>query len=253
MIHYSACIELLFKQEGDEIADRIHRAKQAGFDTVEFWGWMKKDVPEIKRALDETGVKLAAIVAEPMVWLTDPENHEAFLMGLAQSAATAKQLGAPVMIAQAGNMREGVSRQEQHEAIVQCLTKAADILAGTGVTLALEPLNDRVDHPGYFLTSTREGLDIVDEVNRPEIRLLYDLYHSFVMDEDIAEVLEGRVDRIVHAHLADHPGRNEPGTGRMDWQAWVAWLKDNGYDGLMGLEYRPTGAPVTAYPSGTAN
>lgn len=252
MIHYSACIELLFKHEGDTLADRIQHAKDAGFDRVEFWNWMNKDVPAIKQALEDTGVKLAAIVAEPMVWLTDPENHEVFLMGLEQSAQTALELGAPVMIAQAGNDRPDVPRAEQHLAIVTCLKRAADILAGTGVTLALEPLNDRVDHPGYFLTSTVEGLDIIDEVNRPEIRLLYDLYHSYVMDEDITEVLAGRVDRVVHAHLADHPGRNEPGTGTLEWQAWVQWLQTNGYRGLVGLEYRPTGAPVTAFPSGAA-
>lgn len=242
MTHYSACIELLFKQDNDTIIDRIYRAKGAGFDTVEFWGWMQKDTAAIKQALDETGLKLAAIVAEPMVWLTDPDNHEAFLMGLEQSTETARMLGAPIMIAQAGNDRPGVPRAEQHQAIVNCLRRAGEQLQGSGVTLALEPLNDRVDHPGYFLTSTIEGLDIVDEVNRPEVRLLYDLYHSFVMDEQIAEVLEGRVDRIAHAHLADHPGRNEPGTGVMDWKARVSWLEANGYSGPMGLEYKPTGA-----------
>ena len=97
------------------------------------------------------------------------------------------------------------------------------------MVLALEPLNDRVDHPGYYLTSTVEGLDIIDEVDRPEVRLLYDIYHSAMMGEHIEDVLEGRLDRVAHVHLADTQGRGEPGSGDMDWQsaarlAGRAWL-----------------------------
>ncbi len=132
-------------------------------------------------------------------------------------------------------------REAQHAALVKVLRESADLLKGSGVVLALEPLNDRVDHPGYYLTSTVEGLDIIDEVDRPEIRLLYDIYHSAMMGEHIEEVLEGRLDRIVHVHLADTQGRGEPGSGTLDWRARLDWLAEHGYDGLIGLEYRPTG------------
>jgi hydroxypyruvate isomerase len=104
----------------------------------------------------------------------------------------------------------------------------------------LEPLNDRVDHLGYYLTSTREGLDIVDEVDRAEVKLVYDLYHSAMMGEETETVLDGRLDRVAHVHLADTQGRHEPGTGTMDWQARLDWLFSNGYQGLVGLEYRPS-------------
>jgi len=97
-----------------------------------------------------------------------------------------------------------------------------------------------VDHAGYFLPSTVEGLDIIDELNRPEIRLIYDIYHSAVMGEDVAEVLKGRLDRVAHVHLADAPGRHEPGSGTMDWRRRLQWLTDNGYRGMVGLEYMPT-------------
>lgn len=107
--------------------------------------------------------------------------------------------------------------------------------------LALEPLNSLVDHPGCFLSSTTEGLDIIDEVGRPEIRLLYNLYHSAVMGEDIAKVLSNRLDRVAHCHLADTPDRHEPGSGSLDWRACIAWLETNGYTGSIGLEYQPTG------------
>ena len=121
-----------------------------------------------------------------------------------------------------------------------CLARAADVLSGSKVVLMVEPLNTRVDHPGYFLPSTTEGLDIIDEVGRPEIRLIYDIYHSAVMDEEISEVLAGRLDRVTHVHLADAPGRHEPGAGTMDWQRRLQWLSDNGYRGMVGLEYKPT-------------
>ena len=146
------------------------------------------------------------------------------------------------MIAQAGDDRPGVPREAQHAALVRVLKDAAVIIKGSDVVLALEPLNDRVDHPGYYLTSTVEGLDIVDEVDRPELRLLYDIYHSAMMGEHIEDVLEGRLDRVVHVHLADTQGRGEPGSCTMDWQARLDWLADHGYSGFVGLEYRPTGS-----------
>jgi hydroxypyruvate isomerase len=240
---YSACIELLFAEPGAAFGDRIRRAADAGFSAVEFWQWRNKDLNDIETALRDTGMALTAIVAEPMIWLTDPANHDAFLAGLKASAETASRLGAPILIAQAGNDRAGVPRPDQRAAIAAVLGRAADVLAGTGIVLALEPLNDRVDHPGYYLTSTVEALDIVDEVNRPEIRVLYDIYHSAVMDEVTEAVIADRIDRVAHVHLADHPGRHEPGSGALDWRHRIEWLRQAGYRGRIGLEYKPSGRP----------
>lgn len=250
MTRYSACIEWLFRQDQDSYGDRIRRAAEVGFEAVEFWGWKNRDLDDIQSALEQSGIGLTAMIAEPSVWLTDPANHQEFLEGLKSSINIANRLGSPILIAQAGNLRQGVARADQHAAIVACLSNAADILQGSGVTLALEPLNDRIDHPGYYLTSTEEGLDIIDAVDRTEIKLLYDMYHSFVMDEDIEQVLTGRVDRIAHVHLADHPGRHEPGSGRMDWKRRLHWLESNGYSGLIGLEYQPTGVASEIITSG---
>lgn len=240
-MRYSACIEWLFAAEAPDVGDRIRLAAKAGLDGVEFWHWQNKPIDEVKAALEETRLPLTAFVSEPMVPLTDRELHDVYVEGLKASVEVARKLGAPVLIAQAGQDIVGLPRDRQRAALVEGLSRCAEVLKGSGVVLALEPLNTRVDHVGYFLPSTVEGLDIVDEVGRPEIRLLYDLYHSAVMGEDIAEVLSGRLDRVVHCHLADLPGRHEPGSGRLDWQARVGWLEENGYSCFVGLEYQPTG------------
>lgn len=239
-MRFSACIEWLFAEHGDFPA-RVRAAHAAGLDAIEFWRWSSKDLDALEAAVRETGMPVAGLLAEPMVPLTDPAQHEAFLEGLKRSIEVAQRLGAPALIAQAGADLPGHPRSQQRAALATALGRSADILAGSGVVLMLEPLNTRVDHVGYFLPSTREGLDIVDEVGRPEIRLIYDIYHSAVMDEEIAEVLSGRLDRVVHVHLADAPGRHEPGSGSMDWQRRLAWLEAAGYTGLVGLEYKPTG------------
>ncbi|MDC9824921.1 TIM barrel protein [Devosia sp. ZB163] len=238
-MRYSACIEWLFATEEPDVVNRIHAAKAAGLDAVEFWRFSNKDCVAIRQALDETGLTLGGILCEPIAPLANPESHQWFLEGVRTSLAAALQLGAKVMIAQAGDFQPGVARAAQHAAIVKVLKEAAKIIEGSGVILALEPLNDRVDHPGYYLTSTEEGLDIVDEVGRPEIKLLYDIYHAAVMGEEI-EVLKGRLDRVIHVHLADTPGRGEPGSGRMDYADRLEWLEKQGYDGLIGLEYKPS-------------
>jgi hydroxypyruvate isomerase len=239
-MQYSACLEWLFQAEAPAFADRIPLAQKAGLAAIEFWHWRNKDIDAIRAALDETGMPVAGFVAEPMVPLTDLARHGEFLEGLKLSIDVARRLGAPLLIVQAGDDLPGRSRVEQRIALTEGLSRSADILKGSGVTLAVEPLNTLVDHVGYFLHSTVEGLDIVDEIGRQEIRILYDIYHSAVMSEDIAEVLGGRVDRVAHVHLADTPGRHEPGTGKLDWQARVAWLEANGYKGFVGLEYKPT-------------
>lgn len=237
---FSTCLELLFVAEATAMHDRIRLAHAAYFRTVEFWRWSNKNLDEVDAALLETGVDLAAILAEPVLPLTDLNSHARFLEGLSSSVDVARRLGAGTLIVQAGNLLDSVPRVRQSEALVDGLRKAASVVAGTGIVLALEPLNIRVDHPGYFLSSTVEGLDIVDAVGCPEVRLLYDIYHSHVMGEDPAAVLAGRVDRVRHVHLADAPGRHEPGTGEIDWRSVLNWLRANGYAGPVGLEYRPS-------------
>lgn len=242
----SACIEMLFVPESDDPAARIRLARDEGFDAVEFWLWSNKDLGAIERALEDTGLMLAGIVAEPFAELTRASDHDRFLAGLEQSRDVALRLGAPVLICQSGPLLEGVARGRQQEDLILALKRSATVLAGSGVRLGLEPLNDRVDHPAYYLTSTTEALDILDAVDRPEIGLTYDLYHSMVMGEVPQEVIGDRARHIVHVHVADHPGRNQPGSGGLDLQGPLSWLQAQGYDGFVGLEFRPTDGTQTA-------
>jgi hydroxypyruvate isomerase len=240
---YSACIEMLFVPEAADFAERVQLAADAGFETIEFWGAANKNVEKIAVAAKQAGVRVGCLLAEPGLAWTNPTNHQRILEGLGKSREIALKLGATSLIVVAGDKQPGMPLAAQRAAIVACLSRAADVMKGTGIVLALEPINTG-ERPNGYLFSTREGLDIVDEVGRPEVKLLYDMYHSAVMGESLPDVLAGRVDRIAHVHLADHPGRHEPGSGRIRWQEGLAWLRANGYAGKVGLEYRPAGGTV---------
>lgn len=248
-MRWSACIEWLFAAEEPDFARRIHLAAAAGLDAVEFWTWQDKNLDAIETALRDTGVSLTAICAEPMIDLTDAGNRPRFLAGLAASADVAHRLGAKILIAQTGDDLPLRPRADQRAALAETLRQAADVLAGSGIVLGIEPLNTPIDHPGYFLSSTSEGLDILDDVGRPGIGMVYDIYHAAVMGERTDAVLAGRLHHVVHVHLADHPGRGAPFTGTIDLAGRLAWLVAEGYRGRVGLEYKPgadTGATLAA-------
>jgi hydroxypyruvate isomerase len=241
MLELSANIELLFTEAPDHPFDeRIDRAADAGFRAVEIWWWRNKDLAALSGAMGRTGVELATMIVEPMLPIVDPAVRADALKAIADSAPVAAELGCSNLVITVGDARPGVPRRDQHQAIVETLEAAAPIVERHGVTLALENLNSRVDHVGHYLDSATETLDIVDEVGHPHVRMLYDLYHSVVMGESPREVLAGRLDRVRHVQVADHPGRHEPGTGTVDWPAELGWLASNGYTGRIGLEYVPT-------------
>jgi hydroxypyruvate isomerase len=235
----SANIELLFHESG-AMPDRVRAAARLGIPAVEIWFWRDKDVDTIATALDETGVALQTMCVDPRLTLVDATTHDRFVRAVTESAQVADRLGCPFLVVTAGEQRPRVSRDEQRAAVVEALRRAADVLAPTAVSVLLENLNSRVDHPGTFLDSTAECLGIVEEVRSPRVRLLYDHYHSLVMDERPEKVLADRVDLVGHVQTADVPGRHEPGSGSIDWQAELTTLRKLGYAGRIGLEYFPT-------------
>ncbi|HWU01299.1 MAG TPA: TIM barrel protein [Novosphingobium sp.] len=236
----SPCIEWIFAAEHEAMPDRIRAARAAGYDRAEFHLWRDKDIEGIAQALAETGVTLTGFCADPRRSLVDPAQHEELFAAVADSLETAKKLGHAPMIVASGFTREGISAQEHFDTAVSALGRIAAMAQQAGVVALLEPLNSVIDHPGMYLVSTTLGLDLVEAVGSPNLRLLYDAYHSAVMGEDMAEVLAGRVHLVHHVQLADMPGRNEPGSGGLDLAATCAQLAQMGYTGSFGLEYRPT-------------
>ena len=103
----------------------------------------------------------------------------------------------------------------------------------------LEPLNTRIDHPGYFLQDMATAVALVKEIAHPRLKVLCDLYHLAVMGEDLEGIIDRHVDSIGHFHVADVPGRHEPGTGTLDWPALLRRIRERGYDGTIGFEYAP--------------
>jgi hydroxypyruvate isomerase len=248
----SGCIETLFIREHASADDRIRACAKSGLYGVEFWRWSDKSLEQIERALGETGLALTFMSNEPRVPIVDPATHPDFINGLRDSVSVATRLrasGLGVLVDDRGivggdSPRTRLSRAEQHAAIVAALKRAAPIAADSGLTLLVEPLNSVLDHQGHFLDRTPEGLDIIEEVGHPHVLLLYDMYHSTMMGERPDDVIGNRGSLIGHVHVADVPGRHEPGSGTIDWSGYMATLAAKSYQGPIGLEYFPTGATL---------
>ncbi|MDE2302285.1 MAG: TIM barrel protein [Sphingomonadales bacterium] len=233
------CIEWHFAEAGD-LADRIRAAHAAGCKAAEFHLWRDKDLDRLATALDETGVRITGFCADPRRSLVDPAQHDELVAAVADTIAAGKRIGSPPIIIASGFLRDGVSAEAHFDAAVTALARVAALAEAQGAMLLLEPLNDRIDHPGMYLVSTTLGLDLIEAVGSPNLRLLYDVYHSTVMGEDMAAVLKGRIHLVHHVQVADYVGRNEPGSGGIDWHQVIATLRAMGYRGAIGLEYRPT-------------
>ncbi|MFF0267013.1 TIM barrel protein [Kribbella sp. NPDC004536] len=234
-------IDLLFTEAGDSAADRVRAAAAAGFDAVEMWGPTGKDIAALRDALAETGVQLTAQLAEPRTqFMIPPKDHTLFYKGLDDGVEVARQLGCPRIVLGSGTGFGGRKRQDQLDELVEIFTKADAQIAGSGITLVLEAVNIRVDHPGALLDRTAEAAYIARGVGSPTFGILYDLYHSTVEGEDVTSELSQARDVIRYVQIADAPGRGEPGSGAIDWPARLAELRGSGYDGPIGLEYYPT-------------
>ncbi len=236
----SGCVEWLFAEAGRRIEERIGPAAEAGFDAVEFWNWRARDVAAIADAAERAGVRVGAVCVEPQGVLTDPAGHDAFVEALTETLEVAVRLSGPVVVTHTGPVIRGVDRARQHASVVSALRRVARRAEDAGLVLAVEPLNDRVDHPGYFLTDTAEAVAVVAEVASPAVRLLYDRYHAATMGEPIGYGLAGHLDLVAHVHLADTPGRHEPGTGDIDWTGELRWIAQNLPGVPVGWEFQPT-------------
>lgn len=184
---------------------------------------------------------MAAFATGGVDCLADPATHDVFLHEVKDSIAVAKRLNGESLIVVSGAALPNVERSVQRSAVVAALRAASSMAEDAGITLIVEPLNTALDHPGVFLDRAQEGLSIIAEVSSPAVKLLWDVYHSAMMDEPFSAILNPASGPLIgHVHFADAPGRQEPGTGSIDWMGLLSDLRRVGYAGPIGLEYRPS-------------
>ena len=227
--------------------ERVARAADLGFPAIEFWTWRDKDVAALARLCRERGIDVAQFTA----WgfrprLNDPAQHDAFVAEVEAACATAKELGAKLLTVVAGDDREGATRDEMHRHVADGLRRAAPVAERAGITLVLEPMNGRVDHPGHCLYGSAAGLAIVRAVGSPAVKLLFDLYHNQIEEGDLCGRLREGYAELGYVQVADHPGRHEPGTGEIHYPRVLRELAELGYRGFVGLECTPRGDPLEA-------
>jgi hydroxypyruvate isomerase len=239
MAKLTVCLELFFTDV--PMAERISRIKEAGFEAGEFWSWRDKDLEGIARAAGRQRVAITSMTAMSIhPGLNDATKHEEFVGAVRESAEAAQRVTCPNLIVLAGNVLPRVPRSEQLANIVEGLKKLAPVAEKAGVTLVLELLNSRYDHPGYFLDNSEEMGLIIRAVNHPNVQALYDIYHAGVMEGNIIENIRANRDTIGHYHAAGVPGRNEPRLGEQNYPAICRAIDATGFTGYVGLEYRPT-------------
>ena len=149
------------------------------------------------------------------------------------------RLGARCMTVLAGNDQPGLARAQMHDNLIAGLKLGAAVAEKAGVVLILEPLNTRVDHAGYCLSSSDDAVRICRAVGSTHVKINWDLYHQQISEGDLCGHLRAGFDQVGYVQVADHPGRNEPGTGEVHYNRVLRELYELGYRGLVGLECSP--------------
>lgn len=229
----SICVDALYF--GKDIYKGLEEIKQCGYDNFEIWCWWDKDIDRLIELKNNLGMKLTACCTK-FVSLVDPSKREEYIKGLRESIEVAKKLGCKELISQVGN-DTGKSCEEQHKSLVEGLKACAPILEENDITLVVEPLNTRVDHQGYYLWSSDEGFQIIDEVGSPNVKLLYDIYHQQIMEGDLLRRIIPNISKIGHFHAAGNPGRNELYYGELEYKRIFEEIGKTDYDGYTGYEY----------------
>jgi hydroxypyruvate isomerase len=222
-----------------ERTEAMRLAARLGYKAVEFWEGKDFDLEAYKTALSETNLSLACMGS--LTGLVDPATRQESLGNFKISLANAKALGAKGIIATTGQELEGVPREKQRQSIVEGLKEAAKIVSGSGIRLYLEPLNVLVNHAGYYLYSSAEAFGIVREVNSPDVKVLFDIYHQQITEGNLIANIVGNIDLIGHFHVAGNPGRGEPYLGEINYKEVFAAIDAAGYEGYAGLEFWPKG------------
>ena len=229
--------------------ERIRKAAEFGYPAVEFWPYMgkDKDVDAIARLTQELKIEIAQFTAwgfEP--GMNNPANEDRFIATVEEACQVAHKLRCRKMTVVAGNNQKGMSQQEMLAQVVKGLKRAAPIVEREKVMIILEPMNGRVNHPNHCLYGSVDAVNICRAVDSPMVKINWDLYHMQISEGDLCGRLKDGFDQLGYLQLADHPGRNEPGTGEIHYNRVLRQALELGYKDYVGLELNPKTTELAA-------
>ena len=244
MIRFSANLTMLFSDV--DFLDRFERAAKAGFKAVEYmfpYPYRKDDLSE---RLQKHGLQQVLFNLPAGDWVAGdrglaclPGREGEFRNGVGLAIEYATALGCPLVNCLVGKAPGGAP-EKARRTLIDNLRFAATALEKEKIRLLVEPLNIR-DMPGFYLCGTANALKLIEEVNHPNLWLQYDIYHMQVTEGNLMQTIQENFKRIAHIQLADNPGRNEPGTGEINFPNIFRFLDKMGYTGWIGCEYKPLG------------
>jgi len=248
MPRFNANLTLLFNEV--EFLERFRAARDAGFKGVEYlfpYTHRKQDLAERLQANGLTQVLHNLPAGD---WAGGergiaclPDRVGEFQDGVGQAIEYAQALQCRQLNCLAGIAPHGIDRERALDTLVGNLRFAAIQLKAANIRLLLEACNTR-DIPGFFVSCSRQALEIIDAVGSDNLFLQYDIYHMQVMEGDLAATIQGNLDRIGHMQLADNPGRHEPGSGEINYPFLFGFIDRLGYSGWIGCEYKPAKSTV---------
>ena len=232
---------------------RLAKVAEAGYSNVELVGeynaqhWSQADFDRANAARKRLGISFDA-TAGLANGVANPSTRDAFLAELGEAFKPMETLDCPAMIVLSGNVVPGLTREQQHQASIETLKRAAKLIegrqiAGQPVRLLLECIHLE-ENPKYFLTSADEGIEIVRAVNHPQVQFLYDIFHEQMSYGNLIEKLDKHIDVVGLIHIADVPGRHEPGSGEINYANIYRKLAQLNYRHNVAMEFRPTGDQV---------
>jgi hydroxypyruvate isomerase len=243
MPRFAANLTMMFTEV--PFLDRFARAAGAGFRHVEFLFPYQCAASDIVSRLHAHDLQVVLHNLPAGNWeagergiACHPDRVGEFRAGVATAIAYGKALGVPQINCLAGKAPAGADEAVLRKTFVDNLRYAAGELRQAGLKLLVEPINT-YDIPGFYLNRTAQAISIIDEVGAGNLFLQYDIYHAQRMEGELAATIAKHLPRIAHIQLADNPGRNEPGTGEINYAFLFTHLDAIGYAGYIGCEYKP--------------
>jgi len=240
---FAANLTMLFNEV--PFLDRFAAAKAAGFGGVEYLFPYDFEKGILREKLEQHGLTQVLHNLPAGNWGAGergiaifPDRVDEFRDGVRRAIDYAKALDCHQVNCLVGVAPADADMRELNEVLLKNLRFAAEALSREGIRLLIEPINT-LDIPGFFLNRTQQAVQIISDVRSENLFVQYDIYHMQVMEGDIARTLQKYLPRIGHVQLADNPGRNEPGTGEINYRFLFRYLDQIGYGGWIGCEYKP--------------